>query len=114
MAGSTLIFGIAGAATWGLNLLVLCVFIGVVATVVRRHRPDVAPILLLALGLDFGFSVVSYAAQMLLPRLLLGDVTRYVQAQAVSSVVTGLAHAATRGLVIWSVVRLASPTPEGQ
>ena len=110
MTGSTLIFGIAGATSWGLGLLLLCVFIVVVATVVRRHRPDVAPILLLALGLEFVSTVASFALQMLLPRLLLGDMTRYAEAQAVNTIVTALAHATTRGLLIWSVVRLASPT----
>jgi hypothetical protein len=110
MTGSTLFLGIAGAASWGLNLVMLSVFIGVVATVVRRHRPDVAPILLLALGLDFAFSILSYAAQVLLPRVLLGDPTSYVEAQAVNTIVTSLAHAGTRGLLIWSVVRLAAAT----
>ena len=111
MSATALIFGIASAASWGLSLLLTFVFILVAATVVRRHRPDVAPVLLLALGLDFLFTLVSFFAQLLIPRLL-GDVTRYAEVQAVNTLVTALVHAGTRGLVIWSVVRLASPTHE--
>jgi len=111
MSSTALILGIAGATSWGLSLLLTFVFILVVATVVRRHRPDVAPVLLLALGLDFLFTVLSFAAQLLIPRLL-GDVSLYAEVQAVNTLVTALVHAGTRGLLIWSVVRLASPTHE--
>jgi hypothetical protein len=114
MSGSTLIFGISGVVAWGLNLAVPLVFIGVAATVVRRHRPDVAPVLLLALVLDFVFSMASYAALVLLPRFLLGDMTRYAEAQALNNLVSALAHVMTRGLLIWSVVQLASPIQERQ
>jgi hypothetical protein len=114
MIGSSLFLGIASVTSWGLSLLLSFVFILVVATLVRRHRPDVAPVLLLAVGLDVVVTAVSLAAQVLLPRLLLGDMTRYAEAQALNTIVTALLHAITRGLLIWSVVRLASPTHESQ
>ena len=108
MSGSNLLFGIAGVASFGINLLLLFVFVVVVVTAVRRYRPDVAPILLLALGLDFVFTVASFAAQLVLPRLL--GLTHYAEAQALNILVTTVAHAGTRALVIWSVWRLASPS----
>ena len=109
MSGSNLMYGIAGVASVGLNLLLLFVFFVITVTVVRRYRPDVAPILLLAIGLDFIFGVASFAAQLALPRLLAGDMSRYAEAQALNTLVTAFAHAGTRGLLIWSVVRLAAP-----
>ena len=38
--------------------------------VVRRHRPDVAPILLAALSLEVLFTLAAFAAQLAIPRFV--------------------------------------------
>ena len=110
MSGTpTNIMLLAGAAGWGLTLLVELAFIVLVATSVRRQRPDAAPILLLALGLDLLFTLASFIAQMAIPRLVSvsGDMTGYAELQAISTIAASLGHATSRALLIWGVVRLA-------
>jgi hypothetical protein len=106
---SGMVYMLAGAASLGVSFLVQLVFIIVVATLVRRHRPDVSPILLLALGVEALVSLGTYAAQVLVPRLLLPDATHYAQALALLGLMGALGHAIGRGLLLWGVVRLATP-----
>jgi len=110
MNNGGMLLGFAGAVAWSLTLLALVVFILVVATVVRKHRPDAAPILLLALSLELLLTLASVATQLVLPRLMLatGDMTRYFEVQAITTVTVGLSHLASRALLIWGVVRLAT------
>ena len=101
----------AGVAARGLTLLVEVAFIVVVIVVVRRQRPDVAPLLLLALSMEMLFTLGSAAAQVILPTLLAtnGNLTQYGQAQLISTVAITLGNAMSRVLLIWGVARLAAP-----
>lgn len=115
MTGSSALFmGAASAFSLLLNLAVLIAFVVVVLTVVRRHRPDAVALLIGALALEFLLTCVSYAASLILPQIAgwLGGVARYAEAQAVNVFVFALAHAATRGLLLWGIVRLARPADE--
>lgn len=112
MSGSSaLVVGIAGAASAGLNLLLLLAFALVAATIVRRRRPDAAAILLAGLGLELFIVLGSFTAQFLLTRLV--GVASYAEVYAPTTIVVALGHAASRALLIWGVARLASdqPTP---
>jgi len=106
-----MMMGLASLVSGGVALLVLVGFAVVVLVAVRPRRPDVAPILLLALGLELLFMLSGLAAQILLPRLLMPSVgmARYAEAQAMSAMTVSLGHAASRVLLIWAVARLASP-----
>jgi hypothetical protein len=105
---SALTVGIATAASAGLNLLLLLVFAVVAATIVRRRRPDAAAILLAGLALELFIVLGSFTAQFLLSRL--AGAGSYAEVHASTTVVVALGHAASRALLIWGVVRLASDT----
>jgi hypothetical protein len=108
---STMLMGIAGGASWLLTLALLLTFVIIAATTVRKHRPDAAPILLLALSVEFIFALAGFAAQIILPRFFSvgGDFSHYMEAQAITTVSVSLGHSFARGLLIWAVVRLALP-----
>jgi len=115
MTGSTALFmGAASAFSLLLNLGMLIAFVVVVLTVVRRHRPDAVALLIGALVLEFFLTCLSYAASLILPQLMssLGGVARYAEVQALNVFVFALAHAGTRGLLLWGIVRLARPADE--
>ena len=109
---STMLMDTGAIVSWLLTLAVLLTFVIVAATTVRKHRPDAAPILLLALSIEFIFSLAGFAAQFALPRLFYvgGDFSHYMEAQAISTVSVSLGQTCARSLLIWSVVRLALPT----
>jgi len=109
MSGSsTLALAVSAAVVWGLSVLIQIVFLVVVLTTVRPRRPDVAPIFLLALGLELLFFLAGAASSMVLPRLTLpGGVEQYQQALAISNFTVSLGHAVSRGLLIWGIARLA-------
>jgi hypothetical protein len=114
MTSPTLFIGVASAFSLLLNLSVLIAFVVVVLTIVRRHRPDAVALLLGALVLELLLTCASYATSLILPQLVgtLGGVGRYAEAQAINVFVFALAHAATRGLLLWGIVRLARPMGE--
>jgi hypothetical protein len=99
--------------SWGIGVLVLIAFIVAIATVVRRHRPDAAPILLGALIFEALISLVTYVTQAALPRFTsmsgLAGSGSFMEAYALSSVIFGVAHAAARLFLLWGIVRLAQP-----
>jgi len=109
--GATMIMGMASLVSASVALLVLVGFAVVVLVVVRPRRPDVAPILLLALGLELLFMLGGFTAQVLLPRLLMPSIgmTHYAEAQAMSAMTMSLGHGVSRVLLIWAVARLAMP-----
>jgi hypothetical protein len=112
MTGSTALFmGAASAFSLLLNLGMLVAFLVVVLTLVRRHRPDAVALLVGALVLEFFLTCLSYAASLILPQVAgwLGGVARYAEVQTLNVFVFALAHAATRGLLLWGIVRLARP-----
>src|SRR4051812_13634686 len=112
MSGSVML-SVAGVISWGVGLLVLVAFIIVIATVVRRQRPDVSPILLGAMVFELLISLVAYGAQLALPRLLsvsgASGSGGYMEAFALSNVIFSVAHAAARVFLLWGIVRLAQP-----
>jgi len=104
------IVGVAGVISWAVGMLVLIAFIVAIATAVRRHRPDAAPILLGAVSFECVISLLSYATQVALPRLLsVSGSGSYMEAFALSNVLFSVAHAAARLCLLWGVVRLAQP-----
>jgi hypothetical protein len=108
-ATSGMVAVLAGVVSIGVTSLLQLLFIIVVATVVRRHRPDVSPILLLGLSLEVLVSLGTYAAQILVPRLFMSDPTHYAETFALIGVSGAAGHAIGRGLLIWGTARLASP-----
>ena len=110
---STVALIISAVGSWGLTLFVQIAFLVVVLSTVRTRRPDVAPILLLSVALDFLFVVAGGVSQMLLPRLMLGggNMGQYQEAQAISTLTVSLGHAVGRGLMLWGIVRLAADKP---
>ena len=112
-ASSSLLIGAASVFSVLVNLAVLGVFVVVILTVVRRHRPDAAPILVGAIAFELLLTCLSYVVSMMLPRFaMVGGVAGYAQAQAVNVFVFTLAHVAARGLLLWGIVRLARPPLE--
>ena len=104
--------GVAGVISWSVSSSVLIAFIVVIALVVRRHRPDVAPILLGAMIFELLISALSYATQLVLPRFMSvsgGSGGGFMQAYALSSLLFSVAHAAARLFLLWGIVRLAQP-----
>ena len=91
----------------GVGLLVLVAFIVVIATVVRRHRPDVTPILLGAMAFECLISLVATVSQAALPRFV--GMSSYTEAYVLSSAIFSVAHAAARLFLLWGIVRLAQP-----
>jgi hypothetical protein len=93
--------------------LVLIAFIVAIATVVRRHRPDAAPILLGAMIFEFFISSAAYATSLVLPRLVSMGASagygNYIEAQALSTVLFSVAHATARACLLWGIIRLAQP-----
>lgn len=104
---STLIMGAAGALSWGLNLIVTLALIAVCATIVRKHRPDAAPILLGALIFELLVSLGSYALSITMSRWV--GSSGYLEAQALNTAVSGIARAGARTLLLWGIIRLALP-----
>ena len=111
MFGSTIV-GVASVISWGVGVLLLIAFLLTIVTVVRRHRPDAAPILLGAIVFE---SLVSFSAsvtQIALPRIVSVSGPSggsYMEAYALSNLVFSVAHAAARGCLLWGIVRLAEP-----
>ncbi|HKO52507.1 MAG TPA: hypothetical protein VJV79_32590 [Polyangiaceae bacterium] len=111
---SSVIVGVAAVISWGVSMSLLIAFIVVIATVVRRHRPDASPILLGAMIFEASISLVSYATQVALPRFMSvgggtsGSVS-FVEAYALSNVIFSVAHAGARAFLLWGIVRLAQP-----
>ena len=106
------ILGVAGAISWGIGLLVLIAFIVVIATVVRRHRPDATPILLGAIGFECAISIAANVTPIVLSRFLSVSGPSggsYMEAYALSNLIFSIAHAAARALLLLGIVRLAEP-----
>lgn len=113
--------GVAGVITFGVGLVLLIAFLVAIATVVRRNRPDVAPILLGAVIFECLISIASYAMQVVLPRFggwvfSLGSssagssgTSSYVEAYVLSNTIFSVAHAMARACLLWGIVRLAEP-----
>ena len=104
--------GVASVISWGVGLLVLIAFFAVIVTVVRRHRPDAAPILLGAISFECLISLAASATWIVLPRFLSVSGPSggsYTEAYALSNVIFSVAHAAARGFLLWGIVRLAEP-----
>jgi len=111
MFESTLV-GVASVISGGVGLLVLIAFFAVIVTVVRRHRPDVAPILLGAISFECLISLAASLTPMALARFLSVSGPSggsYMEAYALSSMIFSVAHAAARGFLLWGIVRLAEP-----
>jgi len=104
------IYGVGNVISAGIGVLVLVAFIVVIATVVRRHRPDATPILLGALIFEGLISVVTSLVQAALPRFLGVSDGSLMEAYALSNVISSVAHAAARACLLWGIVRLAQPT----
>ena len=105
--------GVAGVVSWSVSSSVLIAFIVVIAIVVRRHRPDVAPILLGAMIFELLISAVSYVTQLVLPRFMsvsgASGSGGYMEAYVLSTLLFSVAHAAARLFLLWGIVRLAQP-----
>lgn len=110
-AESSLLFGLSAAMSWFFGLAVQITFLVVIASVVRRNRPDVAPILFGAVIFELLVTTCAYASSFVLARFVMGvaGMQGYARAQAISTMVFGGAHAAARALLIWGIVRLARP-----
>jgi hypothetical protein len=108
---SSLIFAAASMFSWGVSLVVSLTFIVVIATVVRRYRPDAAPILIGALVFELLITVYAAGASVILARITSTSmgIEGYAQAQAISTSVIALLHASARALLLWGIVRLARP-----
>jgi len=104
---SAAMIGLSSALSWGLGLIVTLALIAVIATVVRKHRPDAAPILLGAVIFELLISIGSYAMSVTMSRIL--GTSGYVEAQALNTLVAGIGHAGARTLLLWGIVRLAQP-----
>jgi len=98
---------LASALSWGLGLIVTLALIAAIAIVVRKHRPDAAPILLGAVIFELLVSIGSYAVSLTLSRMI--GAGGYLEAQAVNTAVAGIAHAGARTLLLWGIIRLAQP-----
>jgi len=105
------LFAAGNLFSWSSSLVVSLTFMVVIATVVRRHRPDVAPLLLGATIFELLTTVCGFGVSMLLLRFLSPTVGMgvYGPAQALNTTVTALLHAGARGLLLWGIVRLARP-----
>ncbi|HYQ01203.1 MAG TPA: hypothetical protein VER96_21175 [Polyangiaceae bacterium] len=114
MSSNTLLT-LAGFISSGIGVLLPLAFIAVIATVVRRHRPDVTPLLLGAMSFECLISVVSYVTMFALPHVLtvsapsIAGRSSYTEAYALSNVIFSVGHAAARILLLWGIVRLAQP-----
>src|SRR4051794_26296481 len=111
MFGSAIV-GVASVISWGVGLLVLFAFFVTIVTVVRRHRPDAAPVLLGAISFECLISFAAYATQIALPRFVSVSGPSggsYMEAYALSNLVFSVAHAAARAFFLWGIVRLAEP-----
>lgn len=97
---------LASGLSWGLGLIVTLALIAVIATVVRKHRPDVAPILLGAVIFELLVSLGSYAVTLTMSRIVGAS---FIEAQAVNTAISGIAHAGARTLLLWGIIRLAQP-----
>jgi len=103
---------VASLISWGVGLLLLLAFFVAIATVVRRHRPDAAPILLGAISFECLISLAAYATQVALPRFFSMSGPSggsYMEAYALSNVIFSVAHAAARAILLWGIIRLAEP-----
>jgi hypothetical protein len=115
LTSSNALLTFVGFITSGIGVLLPVAFIVVIATVVRGHRPDAAPILLGAMIFECLISVVSYAALFALPDLVSVSApsasgrSSFTEAYALSNLVFGLAHAMASSLLLWGIVRLAQP-----
>jgi hypothetical protein len=97
--------------SWGVSLVVSLTFIVVFATVLRRYRPDAAPLLLGAVVFELLITLYAAGASMVLARLTSTSmgIEGYAQAQAISSCFVALLHASARALLLWGILRLARP-----
>jgi len=100
-------FMLSAALSILLNLSVLAVFIVVIVTVVRRHRPDAVPPLLGAVIAELLIAVLSFVGSTVLSRVV--GAAAYADYYAAQTAVFALAGAAARGLFLWGIVRLARP-----
>jgi hypothetical protein len=109
----TALLGIASVMSWGIGAVVMIAFVVAIAIVVRRHRPDAAPILLGATIFELLISVAGYVTTMALPRLMSVSMSpgysSYMEAQALSTVIFSVAHATARVCLLWGILRLAQP-----
>ena len=114
MSSNTLLT-LAGFVSSSIGVLLPLAFIVVIATVVRRHRPDVTPLLIGAMSFECLISVVSYATMFALPHVVSLSApssagrSSYTEAYALSNVIFSVAHAMARILLLWGIVRLAQP-----
>jgi len=97
--------------SWGVSVVVLLTFIVVIATVVRRYRPDAAPILIGALVFELLITAYGACAPAILARITITSlgIEGYARAQAISTFTIALLHASARALLLWGIVRLARP-----
>jgi hypothetical protein len=110
----TAIVGVASVISWAVGLLMLIAFTIVIVTVVRRHRPDAAPILLGAISFECLISLAAYAGQIALPHFVSPSGGGYMEAYALSNVIVSVAHAGARAFLLWGIVRLAEPPNRDQ
>lgn len=105
------IFAAAGMLSWVMGLGVSLIFIVVIATIVRRYRPDAVPLLLAAMVLELLIAVCGGGISMFLPSFVGASMGMkvYAQVQALNTSVVALLHAGARGLLLWGIVRLARP-----
>jgi hypothetical protein len=105
------LFAAGNFFSWGASLVVSLIFIVVIGTIVRSHRPDVAPLLLWAAICELLVNVGSLGVSMLLLRFLTPTfgMKIYAETQALNATLTALLHAGARGLLLWGIVRLARP-----
>jgi hypothetical protein len=105
-------WGAASVISGGVGLLVMIAFVVVIATSVRRHRPDVTPILLGAIGFECVIALASNLTPLVLARFTSVSGPSggsYMEAYALSTLIFSIARAAARACLLWGIVRLAEP-----
>ena len=111
MSASSLVLSAGNVVSWSASVIVSVIFVTIIATVVRKHRPDVAPLLLWAALLELLITFIGRGVPMLLVRVVSPsvDMNVFYAAEALLTTLTALLHAGARGLLLWGIVRLARP-----
>jgi hypothetical protein len=111
MSASSLVTALVYGAGLFVSVAFIIVWIVVLATVVRKNRPDALPVLGASVGvsaLATGFSVaVAVAARFVTP----SGAEAYMIFYAATSAGSTLLHAAASALLIAGVVKLSKPPP---
>ena len=108
---SSVLLACASAGATLTSVATLVVFLVLALTVVRRERPDAAPLLAYAVALEIVVAFAGFASSVLIPIVL--NTTKssrsYPQAQAINTVVFAVLRTAAQVMLICGVVRLTRP-----